>query len=39
MNLLMRKLRKFLRFVFDTMAISFLAAMIVIGAFAAAGVF
>lgn len=38
-NLPMSKLRKFLRFMFDTLAISFLTAMIVIGAFAAAGVF
>lgn len=35
----MSRFRKFLRFVFDTLAISFLTAMIIIGAFAAAGVF
>ena len=39
MNLPMRKLRKFLRFMFDTLVISFLTAMLVIGALAAAGAF
>lgn len=39
MTLKMHRLRKFLRFLFDATAISLLTAMLVIGAFAAAGVF
>lgn len=39
MTLPMRKLRKFFRFLFDATVISILTAMLVIGAFAAAGVF